>query len=369
MFTNLISHDSFIEQCRQLLPQVRITQLRNLSLIVIGLLQSTDVHLSSLAEVIPLDITDLSIEQRVRRWLKNSRIDVQSWYEPFVLTGLHLYGWQEVYVVLDTSQFGPSCRALVVGIAYAGQVMPLGWRVVKGKKGHTDPQLQNELLAQIEKYLPPGRVTLVADSEFSAVDLLKPIQQRRWFFIVRVRGNIFVQLDDDSSFMLNQADLKKGQTKWWQPIWWTALHRFGPLMLVATWQKGEDTPLYVITNTTNVEAALLVYSWRFWIEALFADFKGRGFHLAHTKIRDPERLSRLLLAASIAFLWALAVGSFVFHSPQQRLVDRNDRVDRSFFQLGYRTIKRCFKLNRIPDIFFFLNPDWFPLNLTSHTVR
>jgi len=365
MFTNLTTHDSFIEQCRQLLPKVRITQLRNLSLIVIGLLQSTDIHLSSLAEVIPLDITDLSIEQRVRRWLKNSHIDVESWYEPFVLSGLDLFSWREVYVVMDTSQFGPSCRALVVGIAYAGQVMPLGWRVVKGKKGHTDPQLQNELLAHIQKYLPPGRVTLVADSEFSSVDLLDPIREWHWAFIVRVRGNISVQLADESSFMLNQADLQKGQTKWWKRIRWTAQHQFGPLLLIATWDKGEDSPLYVITNTNNFNAALLVYSWRFWIEALFADFKGRGFHLAHTKIRDPQRLSRLLLAAAIAFLWALAVGSFVFHSPQQRLVDRNDRVDRSFFQLGYRFIKRCFKLNRPPDIFFSLNPDWFPLNLTS----
>lgn len=369
MFTNLTTHDSFIEQCRQLLPKVRMTQLRNLSLMVIGLLQSTDIHLSSLAEVIPLDITDLSIEQRVRRWLKNSQIDVQSWYEPFVLMGLQQFHWREVYVVLDTSQFGPSCRALVVGIAYAGQVMPLGWRVVKGKKGHTDPQLQNELLEQIRKYLPPGRVTLVADSEFSSVDLLKPITQWNWSFIVRVRGNISVQRRDGTSFMLNQAGLQQGRTRCWHRIRWTAQHHFGPLMLVATWHKGEDTPLYVITNTNNRNAALLVYSWRFWIETLFADFKGRGFHLAHTKIRDPQRLSRLLLAASIAFLWALAVGSFVFHSPQQRLVDRNDRVDRSFFQLGYRTIKRCFKLNRIPDIFFFLNPDWFPLNLTPQTVR
>ena len=108
----------------------------------------------------------------------------------------------------------------------------------------------------------------------------------------------------------------------------TAQHRFGPLMLIATWHKGEDSLLYVITNTHNFNAALLLYSWRFWIEALFADFKGRGFRLAHTKIRHPQRLSRLLLAASIAFLWALAVGSFVFHSPQQRAVDR------SFFSAG-----------------------------------
>ena len=256
-------------------------------------------------------------------------------------------------MVLDTSQFGPSCRALVVGLAYAGQVMPLG--LAGGEKGKKDTQTPSYKMSYWHKsesicrqagspwWLTANLVRLICSN---------PSQTGTGSFIVRVRGNISVQRHDDTSFMLNQAGLQQGRTRCWHRIRWTAQHHFGPLMLVATWHKGEDTPLYVITNTNNLNAALLVYSWRFWIETLFADFKGRGFHLAHTKIRDPKRLSRLLLAASIAFLWALAVGSFVFHSPQQRLVDRNDRVDRSFFQLGYRTIKRCFKLNRIPDIFF-----------------
>ncbi len=369
MFTNLAQHDKFLAYCRQLLPQARLTQLRTLSLVVIGLLESTDAHLSSLAEVIPLDITDLSLEQRVRRWLKNERIEVRSWYEPFVLTGLQLYRPQTVYVVMDTSQFGPSCRALVVGVAYAGQVLPLGWRVVKGKKGHTDPQVQNELLAEIRPLLPPGQVVLVADSEFSSVEMLTPIQAWHWFFIVRVRGNVSVQREDDSSFLLKQAGLQKGQTKSWQRITWTAKHAFGPLMLVATWQKDEKDPLYVLTNTNNMQAALLVYAWRFWIEPLFGDFKGRGFHLAQTRIRDPKRLARLLLVACLAFLWSLATGSFVFHSPKQRLVDRNDRDDRSFFQLGYRFIKRSLKLRQLADITFSINPIWLPHNLTLQTDR
>lgn len=369
MFTNLTQHNKLIEYCRQLLPQVRITQLRNLSLIIIGLLQSTDGHLSSLAEAIPLDISEGSLEQRLRRWLKNEHVNVRSWYEPFVRTGLQLYRPQVVYVVMDTTQFGPSCRALVVGVAYGGQVLPVGWRVVKGKKGHTDPTLQNELLAEIRAYLPPAQVVLVADSEFSAVEMLTPIRKWHWFFIVRVRGNVSVQPTDGVSFILNQAGLQPGQTKFWQSILWTAQHAFGPLMLVATWQKGEDDPLYVITNTNNHQAALLVYSWRFWIEPLFGDFKGRGFRLAHTRIRDPKRLERLLLAACIAFLWSLATGSYIFHSPQQRLVDRNDRDDRSFFQLGYRFIKRCLKLAMPAQLCFSLNPLWFPIDLTLQTVR
>ena len=367
MLTNLAQHDKFIDYCRQLLPDVRLTQLRTFSLIVMGLLTSTDVHLSSLAEVIPLNFTDLSIEQRVRRWLKNHRIDAQEWYEPFARTALLLYRPQVSYVVMDTTQFGPSCRALVVGVAYAGQVLPLGWRVVKGAKGHTAPKLQNELLSEIRAYLPPSQVVLLADSEFSSVEMLKPIREWGWLFIVRVRGNVSVQLEDETSFILNQAGLQSGQTKFWQRIRWTDQHLFGPLMLVATWQKGEKDPLYVITNTNDMNAALLAYSWRFWIEPLFADFKGRGFNLAHTRIRDPQRLSRLLMAAAIAFVWSLSTGSFVFHTPEQRLVDRNDRDTRSIFQLGYRTIKRHFKLHRLADVRFTINPDWLPHNLTLAT--
>lgn len=123
------------------------------------------------------------------------------------------------------------------------------------------------------------------------------------------------------------------------------------------------------TNTDNPNAALLVYSWRFWIEPRFADFKGRGFRLADTRIRNPKRLSRLLLAACIAFLWTLSVGSHIFHTKFQRLVDRPDRSDRSFFQLGYRYLKRLLKLDMPLLVMFPVNPRWAPFDLTLETVR
>ena len=69
-----------------------------------------------------------SIEQRLRRWLKNSKIDVRAWYEPFVRSTLRTYAPGVTYVVMDSTQYGPGCRALVIGVAYGGQVLPLGWR-------------------------------------------------------------------------------------------------------------------------------------------------------------------------------------------------------------------------------------------------
>jgi hypothetical protein len=251
-----------------------------------------------------------------------------------------------------------------VGLAYAGQVIPLGWRVVKGKKGHTDPELQTALLTEIRALLPTGQVVLVADSEFCAVELLRPLQDWGWQFIVRVRGNVTIQPSQAQALQLSSVPLREGQTHVWPEILWTVKHSCGPLWAIATWQAGEPEPLYVLTNTRNAQAALLVYDWRFWIEPLFGDYKGRGFRLGLSRVRDPERLSRLLLAASIALVWALAVGGQVFQSAQQRLVDRGDRSDRSLFQLGYRFLKHCWKLTTQVEVSFHINPSWFPVPLT-----
>jgi hypothetical protein len=369
MTTNLPAYDTLLSYCRQLLAGERITQVRNLAWLVLSLLYSSDSHLSSLAEVIGLSATELSIEQRIRRWLKNERIDVRKWYEPFVRSALQLYAPAVSYVVMDSTQYGPSCRAIVVGLAYGGQVLPLGWRVVKGKKGHTTPELQQELLSEVRAYLPAGQVVLVADSEFCAVRLLTTLSDWRWHFIVRVRSNVYVQRGAQAPFTLASVPLQPGTSTCWRSIFWSNEHLFGPLLAIGYWAKGEEEPLYVLTDTHNAEAALLAYSWRFWIEPLFADFKGRGFRLAQTRLRDPDRLSRLLLVAAIAFLWTVAVGSHLFHSPEQRLVDRNDRTDRSFFQLGYRFLKRLMKLAQPLLVLFRIHPKWIPFPLTFQTVR
>lgn len=364
MLTNLCQHDKFIAYCRQLLPDAYLSRLVNLGLLVMALLSSQDSHLSSLAEVIPSAATDLSIEQRLRRWLKNPAIDVRTWYAPFLRAALQQYESKMHYVVMDSTQYGPSCRALVVGLAYNGQVIPLAWQVIKGKKGHSDPALQYELLQAAAAYLPPGRIVLVADSEFCAVELLRKLVAAGWSFMVRVRGNVTVAPAQGEAFLLAHCGLQVGQTQHWPAATWTAAHHFGPLLVIATWKKGEDEPLYLITNTGQCELALRIYAWRFWIEPLFADYKGRGFRLGLTRLRQPERLSRLLLAACIALLWTLALGSKIAHSPDQRLVDRNDRSDRSLFQLGFRFIKRCWKLAQPAPIRFQIDPRWFPLPLT-----
>lgn len=189
MPTNLKAYDTFMEMSRQLLPWARLSQVYNLALLVVSLLQSSDSHLSSLAEGMALEASDQSLEQRIRRGLSNPQVAVRRWYAPFVQRALANYQAEVVYVILDSTAYGSSSRALVAGLAYGAQVLPLGWRILAGKKGHSDPALQLALLDEIRAYLPAqAQVELLADSEFSAVDLLAPLSTWGWQYIVRVRG-------------------------------------------------------------------------------------------------------------------------------------------------------------------------------------
>lgn len=53
------------------------------------------------------------------------------------------------------------------------------------------------------------------------------------------------------------------------------------------------------------EDACRLYSKRFRIETFFSDQKSRGFHLHKSHLSDPQRLSRLLIAAYLAYIWII----------------------------------------------------------------
>ena len=70
------------------------------------------------------------------------------------------------------------------------------------------------------------------------------------------------------------------------------------------------------------------------------DFKGHGFDLESTHLRNFLRLSRLTLAVVLLYLWLVAYGSKVIKDGLRYLVDRKDRRDLSIFRIGLDMIDR-----------------------------
>jgi hypothetical protein len=77
-------------------------------------------------------------------------------------------------------------------------------------------------------------------------------------------------------------------------------------MVLSCGAKGYHEPLYVVRNMEAVEAACRSYQKRFRIETFFSDQKSRGFPIHKSHISDPQRLSRLLIAACVAYIWILS---------------------------------------------------------------
>jgi Transposase DDE domain len=81
------------------------------------------------------------------------------------------------------------------------------------------------------------------------------------------------------------------------------------------------------------------YQKRFRIETFFSDQKSRGFNIHKSHLREAQRLSRLLIATCLAYIWVVYLGSLCKKDGWQRIIHRGKRCDLSLFQLGLRLLE------------------------------
>ena len=114
---------------------------------------------------------------------------------------------------------------------------------------------------------------------------------------------------------------------------------YGPVMVLCCWGKGEVDPLYLVSNMSIAEEAIKYYKKRFRIETFFSDQKSRVFHIEKSHLEDCQRLSRLLIATCLAYIWLVYLGTLCKREGWQRVIHRKSRCDLSLFQLGFRLLE------------------------------
>lgn len=88
------------------------------------------------------------------------------------------------------------------------------------------------------------------------------------------------------------------------------------------------------------------------IEETYGDFKGHGFDLEATHLKDAARISRLVLAICILFVWSITLGSWVVKRGFRHFVDCKSRRDKSYFRIGLDWVERCFSLKQPVPLHF-----------------
>jgi len=342
MRDNLRLYHTMVHQIGKWLPNERITRVRNLALFLTGLYLSRKVHLSLIAEEWHLPGKIPCLVNRLRRFLDNSRVCCHDYYRPVAKSLVGTFQGQRIRLLLDTTKLGFDARLLTVSIAYRKRALPLAWSVHRGKQGWVSVQEQLALLRQVVGLIPPeSEVWLLGDCEFQHVPLLSWLKDQGWHYVLRQQGKVKVWQPGQAQVKLADLGLQEGETRYLGWVYLTETHHFGPVSMVLHWDAGEEEPWYLATDQAATWRTIQTYTIRMWTEEMYGDMKGHGFDLEATYIRDPDRLSRLVLGVCLVYVWLIALGSWVVKNGKRHLVDRKDRRDKSYFRIGWSWLKRC----------------------------
>jgi len=243
-------------------------------------------------------------------------------------------------VVMDGSVVGCGCVALMIHVIYKGRALPLAWRVRQGPKGHFPEELHIALVELVQACLPEGTpVVLLGDGEFDGTTLQQALTAAGWFYACRTAQSTVATWEGET-FRLDTlgACSKPGTLIELKEVKLTR-DAYGPVMVLSCWAKGYHEPLYVVSNMDTAEEACRYYQKRFRIETFFSDQKSRGFHIHKSHIADPQRLSRLLIAACLAYIWIIYLGALCEKEGWREWIHRRKRCDLSLFQLGLRVLE------------------------------
>ncbi len=335
MQNSLHIHGTLLSQLRKWLPGERITRLRNLSWLMTGLFLARSIHLSHIARKLPLRGQIVSLTNRLRRFLDNPRVDIWSYYRPVAKQLLDALGGQRLTLLIDCTPLGFNYQLMVVAVAYRRRALPLVWSVHRGKKGMVSAKYQIALLRKLAPLISrKTEVWVVGDAEFGNVALMRWLSRRHWHYCLRVNSAYYYRRRGAGWAAAASIPVQEGQTLFLGWVRWTKRENFW-VQLVAHWARGEDEPWFLVTDQAATRLTIQLYRKRMWIEELFGDLKGHGFDLEATHLQNLDRLSRLVLATMIVYVWLISLGSRVIKRGLRYLVDRRDRRDKSLFRIGW----------------------------------
>lgn len=290
------------------LPDFKSEHQITLAEMITGILRSGNVQFRKIAQKVNYDGDKDSLAHKFRRFVKNKNILVRVNYLPFVELILNALEGEELVLMMDSSKVGGKCICLMLSIYYKGRALPLCWTVFKGRKGHSSVELQLEIMKYVLPFLQESaKVTFLGDGEFDSIDLINWLKKQNWRYVCRTAMNKKV-FYNGKWVALCDLKFEDGKNDFLNDILFTEKGKIKGVNIAVFWSKKEMRHIFLVTNSVNFAATQKWYRLRFTIETLFSDIKKRGFNIAQTRLYHPERVSRLMLAASIAYLFIIFLG-------------------------------------------------------------
>lgn len=356
----------WIAQLHALLPGERVTRVRVLASFAVGMIWAGTVRVTWVAAALPLGVRVPSTERRLRRFLANPAVMVETLWRPLLPVLLGRWAGQEIVLVCDPTPYRGDWTVLWIGIMVHRRVLPLTWCLVPQQ--HPWPEkldtLLEPMLAEIAAALPAGcTVTLLGDRGVSGPTLLDAGHRLGWNVVLRLNVGT---TQEHRLRLLSGADAPPADappTEEWRLWDWVEHVGSGwqgavQIFKGAGWRAGYltvhrrpgSTEWWILFSTRpGGRDRIREYARRARVEATFGDGKGRGWGLEQSRMTDPAHLDRLLL------VWHLA--RHVIKIGARLHFDRADRRDRSLVRLGWLWHRHELDHGRCPPLLFRLTAD------------
>ena len=162
----------------------------------------------------------------------------------------------------------------------------------------------------MRSFLPDGiSVLLLGDRCYGQASLIAFCRSSGWDYRLRLKENLKVFNEDGDEASL--ADLvpveKKGRKELYLKNIYLTEQRVQTNLSILQ-EPGHAEPQLLACGTEPNYYKTLDYGMRWGCEAMFSDFKTRGFGLEDTKLERTDRVARLMLILSVAMHWCMFAG-------------------------------------------------------------
>ncbi len=288
-------------------------QREGLALLVATMLDVRSANLMDLAASLPRAAERLDMRyQWISRLLGNALIEVDAVMAPYarqVLTRLAADG-QKIVLMIDQTQVSAWHQVVMVAARVGGRALPLAWRV-KATQGAIGFAEQREALEAVARLLPEGvRPVLMGDRFYGTPDLIAWCRRQGWAgrlrhpeWMRRLKQDLLVFEEGGETTL---AACFAGGEHMLSGVELTEKRVVTNVAMVH--EPGHPEPWIIALSEAPTVHRAFDYGLRWGIEAMFSDFKTRGFGLEDSHIQRPERMDRLILVMALALFWAVSTG-------------------------------------------------------------
>lgn len=313
--------------------------------VVAGAVESQSLVIGDIGRGIPGNSFDKHKIKRVDRFLSNAWIDVTS-ISLGLVRGFEFAPGQRVLLALDWTHLGKFEGMSTSVVTGEGRALPFHWTVIDQKKTRLALG-QKRHVEDLLALLPDGvEFILLFDAGFDDVDFLRHLQELGLKFVVRSSPQVCVRrTGEDRWTHLRRHDWGRGVLHDWGDVEFTKDHKL-LIRFVAIHDHGQEDPWLLLTNLQDHGRTVVrCYGRRFETEEAYKDYKDlrSAFKLKGTRIKDADRLKRLVVTMSVAYLLLVCAGLYGedlgLHRQMQTNTVKHKRV-LALWRVGRNLVRR-----------------------------